>query len=747
MIQRGLEFGNAPDYEILAGDCRDVMAAMDAESVDSIVSDPPYGLSQASKRNVRSLSSAMLEVILPDLANLYAKRFGKAELPFPRDSVLFLDWALRSVGVETRVGVPKGAVDLKDDAIIRQEEIEATGISPVGVPDGMLMDEVDPSLDKLLGEYVLSFRPLRHSAFSDCERIGLRQLGPSRFSVPVVVPADSDFACFLLAKPHGGATSFANFVGIEDDALAESQGSSSVVTDAATELVVVLAFDMATGTCEVLPASGAGQVDLIAELVSTKRVTASTATSGLPAVFKPHRIRLVGGAADGALTVNFHREFLSCLNSSRGGFMSQAWDHGVPGVEFWTEALRVAKPGAHLLAFGGTRTYHRIACAIEDAGWEIRDCVMWVYGSGFPKSHNVSVAIDKMDASEEQERRRLRFTAWVRGTGATSRQIDEATGTNMGAHYTTAASQPRIMTREHLEQCRHLLGDVPEWVEREADIRSVESRNFAEREVLGQSAHKPGIANGTKGHRTVGGTFASHVDITAPATPEAKQWSGWGTSLKPSYEPVIVARKPLIGTVAQNVLTHGTGGINIDGCRVGTETIQTTGHKGDKYAAFRGGKLGESFTAEHVGRWPANLIHDGSDEVVGLFPNVKTGNVKPYVSKSNGFLQGCKGKRTGIHQGDSGSAARFFYVAKCSRKDRNEGLEGVVNHHPCLKPTALMRYLCRLVTPPGGIVLDPFMGSGSTGKAAMLEGFRFIGIEREAEYVEIARARIGAVLS
>jgi DNA modification methylase len=341
--------------------------------------------------------------------------------------------------------------------------------------------------------------------------------------------------------------------------------------------------------------------------------------------------------------------------SSRGGFMGKEWDHGVPGVEFWTEVLRVAKPGAHLLAFGGTRTYHRLACAIEDAGWEIRDCVAWVYGSGMPKSHDVSKAIDKAAGAERE----------VVGFDV---DFVRRNPNNTGAH--------TLVTK----------------------------------------------ADGTTldGRKTLGRKNEAAGSITAPATEAAKQWSGFGTSLKPAHEPVIVARKKLCGTVAENVLTHGTGAINIDGCRI-------EGQKGwPDSKQYNPGHLvgGSKKTAEYQdnsqspnkfnGRWPANFCHDGSDEVVGLFPN---------------------------------DAARFFYTAKCSKKDRNEGLEGVVNHHPCLKPTALMRYLCRLVTPPGGIVLDPFMGSGSTGKAAILEGFRFIGIEREAEYVEIARARIGAVLS
>jgi hypothetical protein len=348
--------------------------------------------------------------------------------------------------------------------------------------------------------------------------------------------------------------------------------------------------------------------------------------------------------------------------------MGKRWDYDVPSVEVWAECLRVLKPGGHLLAFAGTRTQHRMAVRIEDAGFEIRDMIAWVYGSGFPKSLDVSKAIDKMDAAQEQQTRRYRFTGWVRSTGITSKQIDDATQTNMGGHYTTAASQPAIMTREHLEACRHLLGDIPEWVEREADIRSVESKNFAERKVVGQHQTDMGGLGGERLGQKGG-------DITIAATPEAKQWQGWGTALKPALEPITVARKPLIGTVAENVLQHGTGAINVDGGRVGE-------------------------------RWPANFIHDGTEETTDLL----------------------------------GTSARFFYCAKASKADRGE------NHHPTVKPTDLMRYLCRLVTPPSGTVLDPFMGSGSTGKAAMMEGFAFVGIEREAEYIDIAKARIQSVV-
>jgi site-specific DNA-methyltransferase (adenine-specific) len=381
-------------------------------------------------------------------------------------------------------------------------------------------------------------------------------------------------------------------------------------------------------------------------------------------------------------------------------FMGKGWDHGVPGVEFWTEALRVAKPGAHLLAFGGTRTYHRLACAIEDAGWEIRDCVMWVYGSGFPKSHDVSKAIDKAAGAE-----------------------------------------------------------------------------------------RPRVPGGQGGNNAILGARKSGEAISGEAiSGEAIQWSGWGTALKPAWEPIIVARKPLVGTVAQNVLTHGTGAINVDGCRVGITSGDQKSEGGRKLArhqetnGFDGGWKSKTTNLDDgLGRWPANLIHDGSEEVVGLFPATSARNGGNTGTDSGGVYSGTWGNAETQQYRDSGSAARFFYCAKASKADRDEGLashperdtslkynggDGVAgrtlvdgewvntdkanrtrprNHHPTVKPTDLMRYLCRLVTPPGGVVLDPFTGSGSTGKGAILEGFRFIGIEREAEYVEIATARIAAV--
>ena len=319
-------------------------------------------------------------------------------------------------------------------------------------------------------------------------------------------------------------------------------------------------------------------------------------------------------------------------------FMGKKWDYDVPSVEIWAECLRVLKHGGHLLSFAGTRTQHRMACNIEDAGFEIRDMIAWVYGSGFPKSHNLK-----------------------------------------------------------------------------------------------------------------------------------NDWEGWGTALKPALEPVTVARKPFKGTAAANVLEHGTGAINIDGCRVGNEE-RSYSPKGTSTNAsmirvpeHRLGTAGEEVTV--TGRWPANLIHDGSDEVLAAFP-ANAGAAAPVKgtedsAASTGSVTGKRARVKGAFHADSGSAARFFYCAKASRKERNEGLQdpgpqfqhGATlrkventdtkgNNHPTVKPTDLMAYLCRLVTPPGGVVLDPFMGSGSTGKAALREGFGFIGMEMDPDYFEIAKTRI-----
>jgi DNA modification methylase len=353
-------------------------------------------------------------------------------------------------------------------------------------------------------------------------------------------------------------------------------------------------------------------------------------------------------------------------------FMGKKWDYDVPSEDIWRECLRVLKPGGHLLAFAGTRTQHRMAVRIEDAGFEIRDMIAWVYGSGFPKSRNVCLDMDKMEGH-------------------------------------------------------------------------------------GNRGHRIAVANR---HHPDGTLEPNGEQLAAyePKTDAAREWQGWGTALKPALEPLTVARKPLQSTVAANVLEHGTGAINIDGCRVPTDDKLGGGmvsmgrpkasegrdrpwmHDPEVTERKKIEAASKVAAAEALGRWPANVIHDGSDEVVGLFPETGKSTGGRIGNAGGGSVPNVP---TGTFEagnpgyGYTGSAARFFYCAKASKADRDAD-----NKHPTVKPTALMRYLCRLVTPPGGIVLDPFMGSGSTGKAAILEGFQFIGIEREEEYIKIAKARI-----
>jgi DNA modification methylase len=394
------------------------------------------------------------------------------------------------------------------------------------------------------------------------------------------------------------------------------------------------------------------------------------------------------------------------------GFMGKTWDAtGIAySVEMWREALRVLKPGGHLLAFSGSRTYHRMVCAIEDAGFEIRDQIMWVYGSGFPKSLDVSKAIDKARTEDREPVRVIcrAVRAAMESRGMKSGNLVSAFGDcdpRLIDHWAArdTDSQPSLPKPEQWSVLRELF---PELLMHDADVARLNGRKgthgeaWQTAEVVGERT--TGIGTGKGSTAFIGD---GEMALKAPATDAARQWQGWGTALKPAHEPIVVARKPLIGTVAANVLAHGTGAINVDGCRVdgGTRPHRlNNGERDEKGFGNKGSGIAAGDTT--LGRWPANLIHDGSDEVLAAFPQ---------------------------------DAGRFFYCAKASKADRGEG-----NTHPTVKPTDLMRYLCRLVTPPGGTVLDPFTGSGSTGKAARLEGFGFIGFELSAEYAAIATARI-----
>ena len=431
------------------------------------------------------------------------------------------------------------------------------------------------------------------------------------------------------------------------------------------------------------------------------------------------------------------------------GFMGKKWDDLPPSRE-WAEACyRVLKPGGHIAAFGGTRTWHRLAVAIEDAGFEMRDSLAWLYGSGFPKSHDVSKGIDKLDASDERLARAREFQSWLR-QHVTPQQVNAATGTDMGHHLTTHPTQPAVATAELFDKLRPLLPRVPERIEGLVRQRTVESQNFKARAVTG-------VREVPRGHAFAGATYGGdsagreYAD-TRSATPDAERWQGWGTALKPAFEPVVLARKPLAEkTVARNVLAHGTGAINIDACRIEGEVPSVPqpvyGVKSDGVTQFGAGvgRNGQMSSAPS-GRWPANVLLDHHaaawvDEQSGVTKSsVRPATGGPIFKSSQSFRGG--GEQVDIGDrghADQGGASRFFYTAKAPKRER-PNVDGV--QHPTVKPLAIMRWLLRLVTPPGGTVLDPFAGSGATIEAAIIEGFSPIGIELEAEYLPLIQHRI-----
>ena len=396
-------------------------------------------------------------------------------------------------------------------------------------------------------------------------------------------------------------------------------------------------------------------------------------------------------------------------------FMNKSWDNS--GIAFqketWRKCHDALKSGGYMLVFGGSRTFHRIACAIEDAGFEIRDTIMWLYGSGFPKSMDISKQIDKRGGKS---------TSWF-------------------GEYLKNVLKERNMTQSDLS--KHFLSKnggitdcVHNWVEGKnmptvkqfnkiCEILDLpfEKMKEAEREVIGKKEYTDNknimSVSNYNGERI-------HLDITIPSTDLAKQWDGWGTNLKPSFEPIIVARKPLKDSLVNNIIDNGVGGINIDECRVElngdkkTRSGCKTREDNISHLKFRANQVNKEDNSK--GRFPSNTIltYDDSD-----------------------FDEVCGGL------GDEGSASRYFYCAKISKRDRNEGLSSNnKNIHPTVKPTSLMQYLIRLVTPKGGTVLDPFNGSGSTGKACMYENadrnanYKYIGVELTEEYLPISKARI-----
>jgi site-specific DNA-methyltransferase (adenine-specific) len=734
------------EIQLIQGDCLDQLKTLDDNSIDSIVTDPPYGLGDNLYKRVNKTVRKSFNIMLPDFNESNAKRIQYSSFSFKSGLCPDLSRCESIPVIKSRVAMPEGSIHFDSDIEVRKIEIDRSTVSSsFPISNTVLMDKVDSNGCKFIGNFIFDFGDSIDFTADDVFSGNFGQFSNGFFSVPISSIFSSCFPNLGVDFPFPiFRNGILDIVWGSNDMGNDAVGHSFALTEDRAEDVPVLTFDMRGTSDNTIATVSTQKSDTFTNFIRPKLVRTSSAASGLSTMLQPVRVSFVLDTANGTSPEYFFHLYLpkNLLNSisniykNSSGFMGKSWDNSVPSAEIWAECLRVLKPGGHLLAFAGTRTQHRMAVNIEDAGFEIRNIIAWVYGSGFPKSQNVSKAIDKAAGAERE----------VVGIVDSRSKFDGRT-----------RSSSAINTNWRKAEFRD-------------DVRDL-----------------------------------SKKELTVSTTDEAKQWDGWGTALKPALEPITVARKPLSGTVAANVLEHGTGAINIDGCRVPPNGDKLSGGHCSSGQQMSGGwerpwmKDPEAVAAnaersrasveksESLGRFPANLIHDGSDEVLSCFPKTEPSRKgKPRGSKTSGDGWGMT--KTGSEYDDKGTAARFFYCTKASKRDRNEGLEDIdlkssankehwfqrvcskcgifqrgdevcqdedncpkewinppkKNNHPTVKPTDLMRYLVRLVTPPNGTVLDPFMGSGSTGKACMVEGFDFIGIELDEDYVEIARARIEA---
>ena len=439
--------------------------------------------------------------------------------------------------------------------------------------------------------------------------------------------------------------------------------------------------------------------------------------------------------------------------AKRGGFMGKDWDSFVPPPAVWQECMRVLKPGGHMAVFAGARTQDLMGLSIRLAGFEIRDTLGWIYGSGFPKSHSIGKAIDKRGGNAHL----------AKEIGKAIREARESRGLTKGwcderfcggtTNWSWFEGRPAGIRPPSVETFKDIVSEWPElgsYAEKVAEV---------EREVVGKrpyTSHKAAHFVGGENNRV-------EVPITAPATSEAQRWDGWGTALKPAIEPIILARKPLDGTVANNVLAHGVGGLNIDACRVGmsdadreaAKVPQPVQHNDGRAVYQMGtgeGRNGATFEPAPAGRFPANVLLDehAAKEMDKQSGVLKSGARTPTGREPKGHVYGLGHKTRGVntYAASEGGASRFFpvfkYQAKAPKKERPVIVreDGTKIQHNTVKPLALMEWLVSLIVPPGGVVLDPFAGSGTTLQAALNKGFTPIGIEQDADYIQLINKRM-----
>lgn len=885
---------------VIMEDALEALKEIPDASVHSIVTDPPYNLS-SSKSVLDCLRRIVTEVEFPQAADDSSLSTQSGDLGDPLREVSDLNGVSGAVREHSGVGVPESAVDFQDPSITELEVADGDE-SAMRSTDGDLSLEAQAELGEHLGDFVLQVADDGNSAFCDgtCSCFTEPTLGVLAVSIRSIGSALRPHSGVVLSGQRVGHS----YVGSGDDSWRDPETAASVMAGGGPVDGGVLRLDLRGATGELSSAHGTFQRVSFDLVRAPQGVGTGAGTSGLSAVAQAYHVRLVDDSAHRTLTLHVPVGVRHlCHLTPTGGFMGKQWDGWSSQQSFqrWCQAwavecLRVLKPGGHMLAFGGARTYHRLACAIEDAGFEIRDSVQWLYGSGFPKSLDVSKAIDKQRGVDRKKDREV--AQYLReqreALGLTKTEVDQQVFGGSTRYAFVEGRDDRIYLPTPSEWVR--LKDVLRLDSRfdsyiQASVPERESRHL----VDGGKATLVAESEGDFGYQSGGGRWSGTARTTMPSTDEAQAWQGWGTALKPGYEPIVVARKPLSGTVAANVLEHGTGALNIDASRIGVTDSdreswkrlkgfnQTPRTTGATYANGAVGPVDDRSDFSTSGRWPANVIlsHHADCVEVGT-REVKTGTAGPQsggwgrflregdsngtegsyadgsgreavvayechpdcparlldaqsgpagaaapasgpthegFSKSSsmagsfngmgdqpakfhadsggasrffatfhdqhhpeckvvteGCVPGCpvaelddqSGERrsSGVYNpsgvgkfsdrdnattfatrdrptamyDDSGGASRFFYVAKAPRKERPEGPDGT--KHPTCKPLTLMRYLVRMVTPPGGVVLDPFAGSGTTGEAAIMDGFRAWLIEREATYHALIDIRL-----
>lgn len=739
------------NHTIACSDCVSYLRTLPSNSIDAIVTDPPYGMSSRTKQvaAVQKIRHAFSDIQFPKLYEFDSKSSKSCDLPEVSIAGPDLGSIDGSIGIDSDVGMPESSVDLNNSPI-SEEEVN-TGEEPpsVGVADGNLSSMRNSSPGEFLGDFIFeagnSSRGLRN-VLGGCAP----ELFFGGFAVPISAVATPGLpglsrGCFPVVI--GGKD-----VGLVHHPLGESKTPSPVVTLPGTINRLMLRFDSRGTPVELVATSSAPDVGSIGQLGGPQLVRACSAASRLSSMAKPCRIGFVVRKANGALTNHWFNLWLPkksniVVKLPSGGFMGKAWDATLPNPEVWRQAMRVLKPGGHVIAFSATRTMGRLSTDIEDSGFEIRDTISWLYWQGFPKSLDLSKAIDKMKHNLSEV---LEVTAWIKkardAAGVKNTDIDKAFGfAGMAGHWTTQKTQPTVPTLDQVPVLLNVLGvtDPPKRIQSLLlDLNSQKGepgKNWWKRKVIGK---KEGT-DLTK--QTIAASVASQgrtktakktFDITASASELAEKWEGWGTALKPAMEPAVLARKPFIGTVANNVIEHGTGAINIEDCRMPygdpcwpgpndtldideADTGKMSGKGSGAGSEIYGLRGGFRNASSDNGRWPANIFvcpkPAQSEKSAGLESYGKTA-----ANEVTGRKKGAAGAKH-ARSGKTGDSANF---------------------HPTVKPVRLMRWLIRLVTPPGGVVMDTFLGSGTTMVAAEREGFRCIGVEMSGEFASLSEARV-----